>query len=111
MPVKVESVDVLKKYFSGVTNRANHHAHNVNEIVYALLGIIILKKDDGTDIEVRGTDESATGNILKATINGVKYTFRYEHSDGSIEIRRDSSSAPVLKISNATPVHNILGVF
>jgi len=26
MPLKVESVELLKKYFSGVTTRANHHA-------------------------------------------------------------------------------------
>jgi hypothetical protein len=112
MPVQAETVEVLQKYFQGVTKRANHHAHNVDEIIYSLLGIFILKKDPGTDLEVRGTDENSTGNILWVTIKGTRYTCRYEHSDGSIEIRQNSSSGPViLKVSNATSVKSILSVF
>ena len=64
MAIKVETIDVLKKYFSGVTKRANHHAPNVKEVVYGLLGVIVLKKDDGTHIEVRGNSDDKTGNIL-----------------------------------------------
>ena len=50
MAVKVDTVETLKKYFSGVVRRTNHHAPKVTEIIYSLLGIIILKKDDGTTI-------------------------------------------------------------
>ncbi len=112
MPVKVTTVDILKKYFEGVTKRANHHAPQADSVIYALLGIIVLKKDDGTDIEVRGSSDDATGNILWVTINGTKYAFRYEHSDNTIEIRRNSYSGPVLlKVDNTTTVNNILALF
>lgn len=112
MAVKVETVDVLKKYFQGVTNRANHHAPNVDEVIYGLLGVIVLKKDDGTHIEVRGGDDNKTGNILWVTIDKIRYAFRYEHSDGSIEIRRDTYKGPlVLKIDNSTTLTQVTQVF
>lgn len=96
MAVKIESISILKKYFSGVVNRANHHALKVNDIIYTLLGIIVLKKDDGSEIEVRGSSDDATGNILWVFINGNRYAFRYEHSDETIEIRKDSYNGPIL---------------
>jgi|SRR5690606_19756261 len=113
MATKVNTVDVLQKYFSGVVKRADHHAPLVKEIIYSLLGIIVLKKDLGTDIEVRGTHEDATGNILWVTINGIRYALRYEHSHGgSIEIRENSYNGPiVLTIDNKTTIQNILSVF
>jgi len=112
MAVKVESVDILKKYFSGVVRRTNHHAPNVSNIIYTLLGIIILKKDDGTEIEVRGNDDDSTGNILWVIVNGQRYAFRYEHSDGTVEIRKDSyNGLLILKIDNATTAAQIIGAF
>ncbi len=112
MAVKVDTVETLKKYFSGVVRRTNHHAPKVTEIIYSLLGIIILKKDDGTTIEVRGSDDDATGNILWVIINGKRYAFRYEHSDGTIEIREDTYNGNIaLKINNTTSVSDILKVF
>lgn len=112
MAVKIETVDVLKKYFEGVTKRTNHHAPKVNEVIYALLGIIVLKKDNKTHIEVRGSDDEKTGNILWVTIGGVRYAFRYEHSDGSIEIRKNTYKGPlVLKIDNTTTLKKVINCF
>lgn len=112
MAVKIETIDTLKKYFSGVTRRANHHAHNVNEVIYGLLGVIVLKKDDGTDIEVRGSDDSKTGNILWVTINRVRYAFRYEHFDGTVEIRKHTyKGSMVLKIDNTTTITDVINCF
>ncbi len=112
MAVKVDTVEILKKYFSGVTDRANHHAPNVREIIYSLLGIIILKKDKGTDIEVRGSDNNSTGNILWVTINQMRYALRYEHSNDTIEVRKNSYNGDViLKINNQTQISDILKIF
>lgn len=86
MAVKVNTVDILQKYFSRVVKRADHHAHFVNDIIYSLLCIIVLKKDPGTDIEVRGNHEDETGNFLWVTINGSRHALRYEHKTGEIEI-------------------------
>ncbi|RZK16726.1 MAG: hypothetical protein EOO43_14190 [Flavobacterium sp.] len=112
MAVKVETVDTLREYFKGVTGRANHHAQNVNEVVYTLLGVIILLKDDGTDIEVRGSVGS-TGNILWVYIGAIRYAFRYEHSNGgSIEIRENSYNGPIkLTVTNGTSLNQILSTF
>lgn len=113
MPVKVDTVETLKEYFSKVVGRANHHAPNVTEIIYTLVGIIILKMDAGSQIEVRGTENDATGNILWVWINGTKYALRYEHANGgSIEIRENSYKGPIkVSITNATPVSTILATF
>lgn len=109
MAIKIKTVDLLRKYFSEVVKRANHHAHGVNSVIYTLLGIVVLKKDDGTDIEVRGTDVDATGNILWVQINGQKYALRYEHSNDTIEIRKDTyKGSVVLVINNATTVQDVL---
>lgn len=113
MAVKVNTVDRLQKYFLGVVNRSDHHAPLVKEIIYSLLGIIIFKKDSGTDIEVRGNDEDATGNILWVTIQGNRYALRYEHNNGGlIEIRQHSYNGQViLTVTNSTPVQDIINVF
>jgi len=63
MPVRVNDVEVLKEYFSAVVKRSEHHAPNVNEVIYTLLGLIILSMDENSDIQVRGS-EGSTGNML-----------------------------------------------
>lgn len=109
MAIKITTVDVLKKYFSEVVKRANHHAHGVNSVIYTLLGVVVLRKDDGTDIEVRGTDENATGNILWVQINGQKYALRYEHSNDTVEIRKDTYKGTlVLTINNTTTAQDVM---
>ena len=63
MPIQVLSVENLRSYFQGVANRSEHHAPNVSEIVYPLLGLVMLYMDDDSDIEVRGY-ASSSGNML-----------------------------------------------
>ncbi|NCC61577.1 MAG: hypothetical protein EOM12_11690 [Verrucomicrobiae bacterium] len=87
MPVRVNDVEALKEYFSGVVARSEHHAPNVNEVIYTLLGLIILSMDENSNIQVRGS-EGVTGNMLWFTVNGTRYAFRYEHSDDTVEIRK-----------------------
>ena len=113
MAVKVNTVDQLQKYFLGVVKRADHHAPLVKEIIYSLLGVIVLKKDEGTNIEVRGNDEDATGNILWVSIGGTRYALRYEHGNGgSIEVRKNSYNGDiVLTITNFTTVQEIINAF
>lgn len=109
MAIKIESVNLLKSYFEGVVNRANHHAQNISEIIYTLLGIIILKMDVNSTIEVKKIGQDATGNVLWVLINGKRYAFRYEHSDNTIEIKEGSlRGAIVLKVDNTTTIPNIL---
>ncbi|HLP53548.1 MAG TPA: hypothetical protein VK151_00895 [Fluviicola sp.] len=109
MAVKIESIDILKKYFLGVITRTDDHAPNIDNIVYSLLGIVILLKDDNTHLEVRGTDDNSMGNILWVIINGTRFALRYEHLDGTIEIRQNSFKGRlILKINNLTSITEIL---
>ncbi|NIG54559.1 hypothetical protein [Chitinophaga sp. Cy-1792] len=109
MPIKVDSVEMLRQYFQGVVDRANHHAQNVDDVIYGLLGIIILRKDPNTNIEVKSTGNGATGNILWLQSRGRRLALRYEHEDHTIEIREGSYKGPmVLKIDNATTTQQIL---
>ncbi len=111
MAVRIESVDLLKEYFQGVVTRANHHAPNIDRVIYSLLGVVILLKDDNTHIEVRGSQD-AMANILWVRIDEQRFALRYEHEDGTIEIRRDSFNGEILlKIDNSTSIQQILDTF
>ena len=111
MAVRVNEVDVLKDYFFGVVARSEHHAPNVSEIIYPLLGLIVLRMDEQSDIQVRGS-EGATGNMLWFTTNKQRYAFRYEHSDDTIEIRKGSFKGHlVAKVSNATTTNELKQIF
>ncbi|ENB2052492.1 hypothetical protein D2H34_003939 [Vibrio fluvialis] len=111
MAVKVNQVELLKDYFFGVVERSEHHAPNVNEVIYPLLGLIVLKMDDNSDIQVRGS-QGVTGNILWFTTNSQRYAFRYEHEDDTIEIRKDSFKGDVVaKVNNSTTVADLKNIF
>lgn len=111
MSVRVNDVEVLKEYFSGVVARSEHHAPNVNEVIYTLLGLIILNMDENSDIQVRGS-EGATGNMLWFSVNQTRYAFRYEHADDTIEIRKNSYRGPLIaKVNNSTPTANLKSIF
>ncbi len=111
MAVKVSEINSLRDYFFGVVKRSEHHAPNVSEVIYPLVGLVVLFKDDGSDIQVRGS-EGATGNILWFTKNGNKYALRYEHADDTIEIRKNSFKGSVVaKVNNSTPTAELKEVF
>ena len=111
MPVRVNDVEALKEYFSAVVKRSEDHAPNVNEVIYTLLGLIILSMDEDSDIQVRGS-EGATGNMLWFTVNGNRYALRYEHADDTIEIRKNSyKGVLVAKVDNTTPTAALKNIF
>ncbi|MCC6919550.1 MAG: hypothetical protein IT548_10125 [Alphaproteobacteria bacterium] len=45
MPVEVTDIVLLKTYLRGVLGKAKHHAPNVNEIVLAIAGGVISRKN------------------------------------------------------------------
>jgi hypothetical protein len=94
-----------------VVARSEHHAPNVNEVIYTLLGLIILSMDESSDIQVRGS-EGATGNMLWFTVNGTRYALRYEHADDTVEIRKNTYKGPIVaKVNNATPTIDLKHIF
>ena len=104
MSVKVESVETLRRYFRGVVSRSEDHGRGVDEVVFALLGLVLVYMDDESDISVRGS-EGSEGNILWFQVRGKRYAFRYEHSDGTIELRAEKHTGHVIsKYSNKSTI-------
>lgn len=110
MPLKVNDVDALKSYVSGVMNRADHHAENVTSIALALAGAIVWRKDaDPIEVMVQDGD---TKNVLWVRINGQRYAFSYKHDSQSIELREGSTHGKVLhSFTNETPLSEVESVF
>lgn len=46
MAKTIKDIKILKDYLTGVLDRANHHAQNVNEIALAIAGGIIWRTTD-----------------------------------------------------------------
>ncbi len=111
LAVKVNDIEKLRDYFFGVVTRSEHHAPKVSEVIYPLLGLVVLQMDEKSDIQVRGT-EGATGNILWFTKNGQRYAFRYEHDDDTVEIRKGSYKGEMMsKMDNDTSISELKGIF
>ncbi len=110
MALTVNDVDTLSSYISGVMNRADHHAGNVEEITLALAGAIIWRKGD-TNIKVmtRGKD---TKNVLWVTINEEKYVFSYNHNNKKIEMRiKNTQGNTIHEFDNSTPLSELVNIF
>ena len=106
----MESADLLKEYFNGVLNRADHHAQGVQEISLALMGAVIWKSD--SDIEVKSVKEGGMGNILWFNTMKGRYTMYYNHSTVSIELKSRSMRGDVLHVfNNTTPISEVFNVF
>ncbi len=93
MPRAVTDVDVLQEYISGVMERAEDHAKNVNDICLAIAGAIIWRKEG--DIQVYEREGQMT-NALWVTISGEEYALSYNHVAEAIEVREGSMRGSVL---------------
>jgi len=110
MPAQIQDVDLLQDYIEGVMTRADHHAGAVKEIVLALAGAIVWKKD-ADPIEVYAKDGEMK-NVLWVRINGNRYAFSYNHIDSTIEMRQGTTHGQVIaSFSNTTPVASVFSIF
>lgn len=64
MAVAVSEVEQLREYVRGVLSAAQHHAGNVDEIILAIAGAIIARKDD-TPLQVRAGRTQEMGRAYK----------------------------------------------
>jgi hypothetical protein len=111
MPLPVTDVEILKGYINGVMARADHHANEVEEIALALAGAIVWKKDAGKDIQVM-QKEGDTKNVLWVSMGGQRYTFSYNHTAKTIEMRDGNLRGAVLhSFSNSMPLSTLHRIF
>ena len=110
MPQDITDIEILKEYISQVIDRAEHHANNVENIVLAIAGAIIWKKDSNP-IKVF-TREGEMKNVIWVNINGNKYAFSYNHDTQKIEIRQDNTQGKVIaSFDNSTSTDDIKRFF
>lgn len=109
MALTINGIDLLKKYFSGVIERANHHANNVNEIALALIGGVIWRATE--DIQVKEYD-GAPANILWMVVDSKRYCFSFNHSSGNIEVKENSMKGNIITVfNNTTPISDVKKFF
>ena len=111
MATRVRDVDTLREYVAGVVVRADHHGQGVNEIVLAIAGAIIWRKDPDIALEVNTRDGQMT-NVLWVEIGGKRYAFSYNHDQQTVEVREGSTQGAVLgSFSNGTPLSQVKTFF
>lgn len=111
MPVGLRDVETLKQYIDGVMGRAEHHAQEVQAVALALVGAIVWRKDDASEIQVFGKDGDLK-NVLWVRIGGQRYAFSYNHGARTIEMRKESTRGDVLhSFSNETQITAIEAIF
>ena len=111
MSKQIVTIDELQEYLQGVSSRATHHAGNVNQVVLALAGAIVLFKDNDTDIEIR-TYDGSPANMLWVNVAGQRLAFAYRHETRSIEIRdRTARGGVLLSITNTTALEDVADLF
>jgi hypothetical protein len=107
----ITDVPTLQHYFSNVVKKANHHAQNVNQIIYPLLGFVMSKIDGFQHVRVWGSLQQP-GNLMWVVINGYRYAFNYNHTDQVIEMCQGSYRGRVIaRIDNSMPISTLQTIF
>lgn len=112
MPVAVNDVDVLKRYLRGVLGDAKHHANHVEEIILALVGGVISRKN-AVPLEVQKAPKRGMGHAIRfISTRGCRYALSYDHSSKAIVLKQGSSQGTVLhSFTNATPLSQVAAIF
>ena len=109
MATTINNIGVLKTYISGVLDRANHHAHNVNEIALAIARGIIWRTTNNVRVMSRAGEMK---NVLWLKVDDRTLCFAYNHDTGNIEVREGSTHGNVIiTFNNATPLSNVKTFF
>ena len=112
MAIKVSEVEKLREYVRGVLGAAQHHAGNVDEIILAIAGAIIARKDD-QPLQVRPGKTQEMGKAISFTSNrGNTYALSYNHTTQKVDLKKDNSRGAVLhSFDNATPLSVVASTF
>lgn len=109
MPTTLQNIEILKEYLSGVLDRADHHAQNVNEIALAIAGGIIWKTTNNIKVLSR---DGEMKNVLWLQVVNRKLCFVYNHNSLNIEVKEGSIQGNVIEsFNNASSLSNIKSFF
>ena len=90
---EVTDIDVIRGYLKGVVDRADHYAQGVNEVVLAVAGGVVWRKDDGL-LEVRAR-MGEMRIVLWFTEDGERYALSYNYRTEEIELKAGSTQGRV----------------
>lgn len=111
MAIALKSVDALQEHLRGVLEHADRHAGGVNEVLLAVIGGVLWRKNPGEPVRV-GDKNGAGGNIIWFRIGAQRYALLYKYKAGRIELMLDSRHGYVLHaFTNATPLAEVVRVF
>lgn len=109
MALKIEDIKLMKEYVEGIVSRADHHADDVNEIIFALVGGIVWR---GADITVRAYKTKTANMLWMETEMGNVYCFIFNHQTGKIEVHERTMNGSLLwEFSNADSLTKVKTVF
>lgn len=109
MATTIQNIDILRAYLSGVLDRANHHAQNVNQIALAIAGGIIWRTTDNIRVMSR---DGEMKNVLWLQVGNRTLCFAYKHNSGNIEVREGSIQGTVIaSFNNGTPISDVKDFF
>jgi len=89
MTKSLQSLEDLHEFLQSAAKRANHHAKEVESILYTLIGGLLVNSSQLTSIKVRK-------NILWAKVNNRDLVFAYHHDKRVIEVRDRTQRGTVL---------------
>ena len=109
MATTIHNIEILREYLTGVLDRANHHAQNVNDIALAIAGGIIWRTTDNIKVMSR---DGEMKNVLWLQVDNRRLCFVYNHNSGNIEIRDGSTQGIVIEsFNNSTSLTDVKTFF
>lgn len=109
MAITIQNIEILREYLTGVLDRANHHAQNVNEIALAIAGGIIWKTTNNIKVLSR---DGEMKNVLWLQVDHRTLCFVYNHNNLSIEVREGSIQGNVIEsFNNKTLLSSVKSFF
>ena len=105
MAIAIDQIGILKEYFNGVMNRADHHADDVNEIVWALIGGVMWRAEGNFEVKQYA---GAPANILWMCVGDNRYCFKFNHETGKIECLEGGHNGDLIAtFDNQTPISEV----
>ncbi|MEK8034385.1 hypothetical protein AACH06_26455 [Ideonella sp. DXS29W] len=111
MAIPLKSVDDLQEHLLGVFQRSDHHAGEVNEVLLAIAGGILWRKNPGDHVRVN-EKEGAGGNVIWFRIGEQRFALLYNHRARRIELLIGGRRGQLVQsFTNATPLAEVSRVF
>jgi hypothetical protein len=112
MPILVDDMKMLRMYIRGVVGKAEHHARNVDQIILALAGAVILRKDS-SPLQVRAGAGGKLGRALQFTSAKRKtYALSYNHATRAIDLKKNNYQGDKIhSFTNKTKLSEVSSVF